>query len=76
MGHIPYGYRIENGLAVIEEDKAEKIGKLYEYYLSGLALTVAAKKAGVNTNHSSVAKMLCNRRYLGVDYYPPIIDKD
>lgn len=76
MGHTPYGYRIENGVAVIDEDKAESIGKLYAYYLSGLALTVAAKKAGVNANHSSVGKMLRNRRYLGDEYYPQIVDKD
>ena len=73
MGHTPYGYRIENGVAVIDEDKAESIGKLYAYYLSGLALTVAAKKAGVTANHSSVGKILRNRRYLGDEYYPQIV---
>ncbi|MEG0579971.1 MAG: recombinase [Niameybacter sp.] len=76
MGHTPYGYRIENGTAVIDEDRAESIGRLYAYYLSGLALTVAAKKAGVTANHSSVGKMLRNRRYLGDEYYPQIVDKD
>ena len=63
-------------MAVIDEDRPESIDKLYEYYLSGLALTVAAKKAGVNANHSSVGKILRNRRYLGDEYYPQIVDKD
>lgn len=30
MGHTPYGYRIENGCAVIHEEEAAKIRKLYE----------------------------------------------
>ena len=38
MGHTPYGYSIENGCATIKEDDAEKIRKLYENYISGMAL--------------------------------------
>lgn len=29
MSHIPYGYRIENGKALIDEEKANKVKKLY-----------------------------------------------
>ena len=29
MAHIPYGYKIEKGIAVIDEEKAEKIRNLY-----------------------------------------------
>ena len=38
MGHTPYGYSIENGCATINENEADKIRKLYENYLSGMAL--------------------------------------
>ena len=33
MSHVPYGYRIENGKAVIDEEKAAQVRKLYEGYL-------------------------------------------
>ena len=35
MGHTPFGYRIENGVAVIDEDAAGKLRTLYANYLSG-----------------------------------------
>ena len=46
MGHTPYGYRIENGCAVINEDEAAKIRNLYENYLAGMAQSKAAIEAG------------------------------
>ena len=75
MGHTPYGYRIENGKAVIEEDKAEKIRNLYRNYLDGMALAMAAHEAGIEAWHGSAKRLLENRHYLGDDYYPPIIDQ-
>ena len=30
LGHTPYGYRIENGIAVICENEAEQVRKVYE----------------------------------------------
>lgn len=75
-GHTPYGYRIENGVAVISEEEAEQVRKVYEYYLSGLALMKAAEEAGLHMTHSSVKKMLRNAHYLGDDFYPAIIDRD
>ncbi|WP_139904018.1 recombinase family protein [Clostridium thermarum] len=76
MAHTPYGYRIENGIAVIDEEKAEKIRLLYESYLSGLFLSAAAKKAGIEAYHGTVGRMLQNECYLGDGYYPAIIDKE
>ena len=76
MAHMPYGYRIENGIAVIDEEKAEKVRNLYKGYLSGLSLTVAAKTAGIDAYHGTAGRMLRNERYLGDDYYPAIIDKE
>lgn len=76
MGHTPYGYKIENGIAVIDEKKAENIRNLFQNYLSGLSLSVAAKTAGINTYHGTAKRMMSNKRYLGDDYYPAIIDKE
>ena len=76
MGHTPFGYKIENGLAVINTDAATQIKELYENYLSGLSLSGAAKKAGIVTYHGTVKRMLQNEHYLGDTYYPAIIDSD
>lgn len=76
MGHTPFGYRIENGKAVVDEAQAEQIRKLYEGYLSGLALMDAAKAAGLNLYHGSAKRMMQNRHYLGDEYYDAIIDRD
>ncbi len=76
MGHTPYGYRIEYGNAVVDEIAAEKVRNLYRGYLAGLSLKDAAKKAGIDCYHSTAAKILQNKHYLGDDFYPPIIDEE
>lgn len=76
MRHIPYGYRIENGLAVVDEEKADVVREFFQGYISGLALMVAAKKVGLKLYHGSAGRMLRNEKYLGDDYYPAIIDKE
>ena len=75
-GLTPYGYKIVNGGAVIDEEEAAQVRKIYDGYLSGLSLTGAAKAAGLELKHRSVRVMLENRRYLGDEYYPAIIDPD
>ena len=76
MGHTPYGYRIENGKAVIDEDAATQVRELYKNYLSGLSLTNAAKEAGLDLLHSGAKRMMRNKHYLGDSFYPAIIDKE
>lgn len=76
MGHTPYGYRIEDGKAIIYEEQAIKVREFFNAYISGLALTVAAEKVGLKMYHGSAGMMLRNKRYLGDDYYPAIIDKE
>ena len=76
MGHTPYGYRIENGKAVVNEEQAAQIRTLYEGYLGGLALMEAAKAAGLKLYHGSAKRMMQNRHYLGDAYYPAIIKQD
>ena len=60
MGHTPYGYSIENGCATIKEDEANKIRKLYENYLSGMALAKAAAAAGIETYHGTAKRLMEN----------------
>lgn len=65
MKHIPYGYRVENGKAVIDEQAAEQVRALFEAYLSGDSLATAAKKADIKAFHANIGRMLRNTRYLG-----------
>ena len=76
MGHTPYGYRIEGGRAVIDEEAAEQVRLIYKFYLKGDSLITAANKAGIKSFHSGVSRMLRNPHYLGDDYYPAIIDRE
>ena len=36
MRHIPYGYRIENGRAAIDETQAATVRELFQNYISGI----------------------------------------
>ena len=76
MGHTPFGYRIENGVAVIDEDTAGKLRMLYANYLNGMSLKNAANDAGIETFHDSAKRLLMTEHYLGDDFYPAIIDKE
>lgn len=76
MAHIPVGYKIVDGCAVVDEMVAEQIRATYRYYFEGKSLVDAAKKAGFKMNHATVKRMLSNKKYLGTDYYPQIIDEE
>lgn len=76
MGHTPYGYRIINGKAVINEQAAEQIKVLFQSYLTGDSLATAANKADIKAFHAGISRMLQNKRYLGDEYYPGLIDSD
>lgn len=55
-----YGYRIENGIAVIDEQEVAVIIGIFNGYLSGMSLTAAAKNAGQPMVHSS---QLCEKHH-------------
>lgn len=75
MGHTPFGYKIKNGRAVIDEDAASKIRLLYAYYLSGMSLVKAAQEAGIETYHGTAKRIIQNPHYPGDDFYPALIDR-
>ena len=76
MGHTPFGYRIENGKAIIDEQAAKQIKTLFQSYLTGDSLASAAKKAHIKAFHAGIGRMLRNKYYLGDEYYPAIIDSE
>ena len=68
MRHILYGYRIENGRAVIDEEQAAIVREFSQKYISSMALVPVTEKAGLKLYHGSTGKMLRNKKYLGDDY--------
>lgn len=71
-----FGYKIKNGKAYIDKEKAAKVKKLFEGYIGGLALRAAALEAGIDTFHGSAGRMLQNKKYMGTEFYPMIINKE
>lgn len=71
-----FGYTIKNGKAYIDKEKAVKVQKLFDGYISGLALRAAALEAGIDTFHGSAGRMLQNKKYMGTDFYPTIISEE
>ena len=63
MSHIPFGYTIQNGMAVINEEEAVKFEKLFETYFSRLSLSGAAQKAGINATIHFL-QVLADKRYV------------
>ncbi len=70
--HIPYGYRIEDGKAVVDETQAEQVRTFFKEYISGKALKVAAETVGLKMFHGSAGRMLETLITLGMIIIPPL----
>ncbi|PMC81805.1 recombinase family protein [Anaerococcus hydrogenalis] len=76
MSRLCYGYTIRDGRLEIQENEAENIRKIFKNYLAGNALIKSAELAGSQKNNSSVKRILTNKKYLGNEIYPKIIDRE
>lgn len=76
MKHTPFGYIIEDGKAVIDENNAEKVRRLFREYMECGSMRAAAKKAGIDKTHSMIGRFLKNKVYVGTEYYPQIVDEN
>ncbi|EPI2116194.1 recombinase family protein [Listeria monocytogenes] len=76
MKHIPYGYKIINGIAEIDEEKAEQVKLLFTRFLEGESLATASKSCSLNFTHSQVGRMLEKKGYCGDEFYPAIISTE
>ncbi|OFL17159.1 integrase [Anaerococcus sp. HMSC068A02] len=76
MSRLCYGYTIREGRLEIQEKEAENIRKIFKNYLAGNALIKSAELAGLKKNSSSVKRLLSNKKYLGNEIYPKIIDRE
>ena len=74
MSIVPFGYRVINEVAVIENKEAVMLKSLFEEYINCGSMLAAARKAGINMTHSKIGLMLKNSTYLGTEFYPRIID--
>jgi len=82
---IPLGYEIRDGKAVIHEDEGKMVRYAFEAYCKGDSQFTIAKvfqEAGykngngrVSWSQSTIGKLLCNRVYLGDDFYPQLISQ-
>ena len=60
MSHVPYGYKIENGIAYIDEPVAEKIRALFQSFIACKSMRAAAAKVGIEKTHSVVGRLIKN----------------
>ena len=83
---FPYGYEMQNGLIIICPKEADTVKQIFSQYLSGENLKNIAEKLTKNQveflpgeygwNKSRVKRMIEDKRYIGDNTYPAIIDKD
>lgn len=76
MTHVPYGYKIEAGVAVQDEKAAEAIKKLFDIFIECKSMRAAAKASGIEKTHSVIGRIIKNEVYLGTDFYPQLIDEE
>lgn len=76
MSIVPFGYRVINEVAVIDDNEAKKLKDLFNEYISCGSMLAAARKADINMTHSKIGLMLKNSTYLGTEFYPRIIDDE
>lgn len=76
MKHTPLGYEVIDGKIVINEEDTDLVKTMYAVYLLGGSYKAAAKAAGLPLKHSGVKHILQNKKYLGSESYPAIIDQE
>ena len=58
MAHIPFGYGIEGGHAVIHKEQAARFTEFVRLYLGGISIREAAERAGLEVSYGTARKML------------------
>lgn len=84
--HMPLGYRMVEGKITIVPEQAKLITELFRAYAQGASMYQLGKRLteqGVLNanhkpvwNHGTVGKILENRKYLGDDFYPAILEQE
>jgi len=83
---IPYGYKMENGVMLINEEEAEQVRRIFELRLGGIGVYAIGKTLYeeqisffTDTRDKSIKKasaILYKPIYTGAKGYPAIVDKE
>ena len=84
--HMPLGYRMIGGKIFIVPEQAELVKEVFQAYSEGKSMYQLAKRlteqGALNANHKpvwnhgTVGKILENRRYLGDEFYPALVEPE
>ena len=84
--NLIYGYKFENGTLVIDNTEAKIVNQVFTEYINGLSLLKIAnlliqKKIEylpnqVKWSKNKIRRIIENKKYLGDDTYPKIVDTD
>lgn len=84
--NIPYGYCYKNGAVIIHPSEAQILRKIFREYLKGLSLLKIAEQLNtekaeympgvINWNKARLMRIIEDKRYLGTDTYPAIIEAE
>lgn len=82
--YVCYGYRIANGEYAADHAEAQVIHRIFSAYLKGNSFLEIARdlndkgiyynREGGCWNKNNVSRVLANRRYVGENDYPVIVD--
>lgn len=83
---IQYGYKLENGAIAIDYGEAEIVREIFSLYIENSSLKKVADelnrrevvyfKGKIEWGKHRVALIIENKRYIGDECYPPIIDDE
>ena len=71
MTHIPYGYSIVDGKAVIDEEQAAKVRMIFSDYLSGMSLAAVAAKNGLKMPTAGLDNYFATVTTMGMPFTLP-----
>ena len=84
--NIIYGYKFENGRIVIDDAEAEIVNQVFKEYVNGLSLLKISNlliQKGieylpnqVKWSKNKIRRIIENKKYLGDDMYPRIVNTD
>ena len=75
-GGVPFGYKIENGKAVVNEEEVQKLRSFFRLFMAGASMAGAAHDAGLSCHHTTLPLLFKREAYIGTDFYPTIITKE
>lgn len=83
--NIPFGWKYEDGKKVLHEREADVLRNMYRDYIQGGSLAASVRllellrieyqDGKTGWNKSRVRRLLSDKRYLGTEEYPPIINR-